>query len=146
MTRLAILVAAVLLTVGAHGQQKPAQPPSDQALAPFQGAWSIVSINGKDLAGTGAEMGLTVMADKYAQTISGEVVERGAIKVDATKKPIAIDFLIGEGADAGKTQLGLVQIAGEAMTLKLNVAGLTERPTTMGAQEGQFLFVLKKIK
>jgi hypothetical protein len=40
------------------------------------------------------------------------VNERGTIKLDASKKPAWIDLTITEGADAGKLQVGVIEVTG----------------------------------
>jgi uncharacterized protein (TIGR03067 family) len=76
-------------------------------------------------------VGLSLSGDKYQGFKQGKVDERGTIKVDAKATPMTIDFVLTEGIHAGKTQLGLVAIAGDTMTLVLAEPGATVRPTAM---------------
>ena len=91
-------------------------------------------------------MTVTFTGDKYNQTQGGQVVERGTIKLDASKTPLAIDFMIQEGGDANKTQLGVLQITDDTITCKVNAAGATERPKDFVPADGYFVFLAKKVK
>jgi uncharacterized protein (TIGR03067 family) len=96
----------------------------------LQGTWILTSINGQT-APTGApEVSLTFAGDTYHQTIGGEVNERGTIKLDPTKKPVAIDLLITEGSAAGKTQLGIVEVTDGTIRCSLDTPGAAQRPPT----------------
>src|SRR5688572_22349259 len=102
MTRLATLLVIAAMSAGlsaqgtARGQGTPppaAKPvPVDKAFAPLQGVWVIDDINGEPPA----SMLLVFKGDKYEQLINDAVVERGTIKLDAAKKPTAIDLVIQE--------------------------------------------------
>jgi uncharacterized protein (TIGR03067 family) len=71
---------------------------------------------------------ITFKDGKYTETIAGKLVEAGTYSVDASKKPLTIDFSITEGEEKGKTQLGIVMIQKDVMTLSLSPFGSTERP------------------
>lgn len=139
---LALLLAFVpaVLAQGA----KPADP-NAAALASLQGKWVINSLNGQSAA-EGMEISLTFTGDKYAQTMNGEVNERGTIKLDASKKPMTIDLLIAEGGDAGKTQLGVIQVTGDKLTANFDIPGAGQRPPDFSPREGSLLFVATKAK
>jgi uncharacterized protein (TIGR03067 family) len=115
-------------------------------LPALQGNWAITTIGGQPLADSGTEMSLTITGDKYAQTVNGEVNERGTFKVDTTKKPMTIDLIITEGPDAGKTQLGVFELKDDTLTGNLNTPGVASRPADFAAQEGLILFVARKRK
>ena len=143
MTRVISLAAALLVTAGLAAQTaKPSA--SSQALTTAQGTWIIKTFNGQP-AGEG-EVSLTITGDKYAQTVNGTVNERGTLAIDPAKKPMTIDLTIQEGDDAGKLQLGLVEIAGDTMTLKLNVPGTPTRPKDLSVEEGFFVVVCSRKK
>lgn len=124
MTR-AFLLLAVLLFVSA-----PSQGDVQKTLERFQGTWVITSVEGEGIP-AGVHVALTLSGDKYQGFKQGKVDERGSIKVDAAAKPMTIDFAIVEGIHAGKTQLGLVEIGGDTMTLVLAEPGAAVRPTAM---------------
>lgn len=133
----ALVLAAAATT---FAQTKPA--PVDKNLAPFQGAWVLTTPSGQPLSSSG-DLVIQVTGNAYAQSIGGTVNERGTLKLDATKKPIWIDLTITEGADAGKTQLGLIEVKGDAMTGILGFPS-EARPASFTAQGNVIPFVGKK--
>jgi uncharacterized protein (TIGR03067 family) len=150
MTRLATLLATVLLTAsvaaqgGARGssQGAAAAPAADKAFAPLQGAWVITDINGQ----APPAMLLVFKGDKYEQVVSDSVNERGTVKLDASKKPTAIDLVIQEGSDAGKLQLGIVEVTGDTMKLNLAFPADTTRPKVFEASETTLMVLLTRKK
>ena len=146
---LAWCFVVLVLSAAAPAQTPPQTPPKSTAKSPLpalQGEWILGTINGQSLADGGTSMSITFAGDKYFQTVNGTVNERGSFKVDTTKKPIAIDLVITEGTDAGKTQLGVIEVTGDSLRGNLNTPGTTTRPTDFAAQEGFILFVAKKKK
>ena len=132
-----VLAASSLSAQTSAGQAKPpvtaaAAPAAavPAALKPYQGPWVLTSPDGQPLAQSG-ELTITVTGDKYAQAVAGAVNERGTIKLDATKKPTWIDLNITEGPDAGKLQVGLIELTGGVMKGVLGAAGSTTRPTSI---------------
>ncbi len=145
-------LAAVLASSVAFAQTQPTAPaqtkpapavPVPAAMKAFQGTWVLTSTDGPPLAQSG-ELTITVTGDKYAQAVAGEVNERGTIKLDTTKKPTWIDLQITEGADAGKLQVGVIEVTGNTMKGVLAIAGATTRPTSLTPAEGVIAFVGKK--
>ena len=143
MTLCSIVIFAIALSAGVLPQgakDKPKPKPS-----PLEGTWVINSINGQPMA-EGSEMTLTFTGDKYHQTFGGTVNERGTIKLDRTKKPMMIDLIIAEGQDAGKTQLGIIEVSGDTVRAILDTPGLGKRPPDFTAKEGFVMFAGKKKK
>ena len=139
MNHFAISVAIVALTMGSAAQKtKPAPAPS------LDGIWVVTSINGEEAPAGSPELTLTIKGDKYQQTLGGQVNERGTIKVDAAKKPMTIDLAISEGPDAGKAQLGIVEVTGDTIRLNLDAPGAGQRPADFAAKAGFILIVGKK--
>jgi uncharacterized protein (TIGR03067 family) len=126
-------------------QAKPPAPPApvSAALKPFQGTWVLTTPDGQPLAQSG-DLTIAIAGDKYAQSVAGAVNERGTIKLDTTKKPTWIDLAITEGADAGKNQVGLIEITGGVMKGVFSAAGSTTRPTSLTPAPGVISFVGKK--
>jgi len=130
---------------------RPAQTPAADAaksktLTALQGTWVITTANGNDMAGQ-PEMTVTFTGDKYVQTAGGNIVERGTMKFDDTKKPIHMDVAIAEGDDAGKTQLGLLEFTSPTSVRgKVNGPGVTTRPSDFEVTEGGFSFIAVKKK
>jgi len=152
MIRLTAL--AVLLAASTSFAQTPAKPAGQKnpptaaaavpaALKPLQGTWILTTPDGQPLAQSG-DLTLAITGDKYAQSVAGAVNERGTIKLDATKKPTWIDLTITEGADAGKVQVGLIEVTGSAMKGVLGLPGGTTRPASLTPAEGVISFVGKK--
>jgi uncharacterized protein (TIGR03067 family) len=135
MMRLTSLAATLLLTLTAVVAQTPPKVPP--ALVPLQGTWIVSTINGQALGG---EMALVIQGDRYHQIIDGSVDERGGVTIDPKAKPMTIDLAIEEGLDAGKKQMGIVEVTGDTMKLTLNLPGGTSRPSSFGAEVG-FLMV-----
>ena len=137
---------APLVAQGAAQAAKPGAPAMSKALAAVQGTWMFTQMDGQDVAASGQEIAVTITDDKYVQTVNGQVVERGTFKLDDTKKPWTIDLNIVEGNDAGKSQMGIVQLTGTTMVGKLADAGSTTRPTDFAQAEGAFVFTAAKKK
>jgi uncharacterized protein (TIGR03067 family) len=140
MTHFSMIIAGIALAAGVLAQDAK----NTKSAAALQGTWAITSINGQAAPEGSPEMTLTFTADKYHQTLGGEVNERGTIKVDASKKPMTIDLIITEGSDAGKTQLGIIEVTGDTVRATLNTPGTNERPTDFTVKEGFIMFVAKK--
>jgi uncharacterized protein (TIGR03067 family) len=146
----AILIAASSLSAQTStGQARQNKPPASApsaavpaALKPLQGSWVLTTPDGQPLAP--GDLVITFTGDAYAQSVGGAVNERGTIKIDATKKPMWIDLAIKEGADAGKTQVGLIEIAGATMKGVFGQAGSATRPTSLTPAAGVISFVGKK--
>jgi uncharacterized protein (TIGR03067 family) len=115
----------LLLMVGVLSQRD-----IPKALAPFQGTWVVTSVEGEGLP-AGVHVGMVLAGDDYQGLKQGKVDERGTIRVESTPKPMTIDFVLTEGIHAGKTQLGLVEITDDRMTLVLAEPGATARPKAM---------------
>jgi uncharacterized protein (TIGR03067 family) len=137
---IATLVMMGALAVGAAAQQQDAVP---KDLAPLQGTWVVTQVNGESLPG---EMALVISGSKYSETVGGTVDETGTIKVDASKTPMTIDLIIAEGNDAGKTQLGIVEVKDDVMRCLLNAPGAGTRPTSLDKGDGELFVVAKKKK
>jgi uncharacterized protein (TIGR03067 family) len=105
----------------------PVNPDAKKALDQVQGPWIVLSMNGQDVP-NGADFKLVFTGDKYESWVSGQVDERGTVKIDPSTKPASIDFAITEGGDAGKLQLGLMEVAGDTLSLAFAVPGNPVRP------------------
>jgi uncharacterized protein (TIGR03067 family) len=147
------LTVAMLLAVSSLSAQTPTgqarqnKPPAPAAavpaaLKPLQGTWVLTTPDGQPMAP--GDLTITFTGNTYAQSVGGAVNERGTIKIDATKKPMWIDLAITEGADAGKSQVGLIEITGGAMKGVFGMAGSPTRPTSLTPAPGVISFVGKK--
>ena len=139
MTRMiGAALLAMAMTAGAQ-----AQDGLSKELTTLQGTWVTTMVNGEAVP-SDHEVALVIEKDKYSQTLDGQVVERGTIKLDASKKPIAIDLIIAEGNDANKTQVGVIDIGEKTIRFKLNTPGEPTRPADFEPADGYVVFVLNK--
>lgn len=138
-----LLLLAMPIAAGA-----PQADPQDTSKTPgaLDGLWTIVSSNGQTLASLGQKGTLEFVKDKYTVTMNGQVTERGIFKLDLRAKPTAIDMTILEGVAVGKTQIGLVQIVGDVLTLKTNTVGTPLRPTNFKQELWYPLIVAQRLK
>ena len=148
VTALVLAAALAVAPLAAQGAAQTAKPAAalSKTMAAVQGAWLFTHVDGNDISGAGQEIVVTISEDKYVQTINGQVVERGTFKIDDTKKPWTIDLSIVEGEEAGKTQLGVLQLTDSTMVGKLSDTGLTTRPTDFAPSDGAFVFTAVKKK
>jgi uncharacterized protein (TIGR03067 family) len=145
MTYVRILVALLVMSAGLAAQGgKPAA--ASKAAVPLQGTWIVTSINGKPAGEGSPELTLTFAGDKYHQAVGGKVNERGTIKIDTSKKPMTIDLAITEGSDAGKAQLGIVEVKGDTLRASFDQPGAGKRPTSFEITEGALAIVGKRKK
>ena len=147
ITLAALLAASPLFAEAQTAPARQTKPPAaaaavPAALKPLQGTWLLTTTDGQPLAEGGLTIEIT--GDKYAQAVAGAVNERGTIKLDTTKKPTWIDLTITEGSDAGKLQVGLIEVTAGVMKGSLAVAGSTTRPTTLAPAPDMILFIAKK--
>lgn len=148
-----VFALAAALTSGVAAQT-PAAPtaaaaPQDataKALASLQGTWLLTSINDQDLTGQGVEMALVIEGNKYRQVTNGSVDESGTIKIDPAKKPMAFDLNILEGDDAGKLQMGIIEITGDVAKGLLGTPGAGTRPADFNSNDGAIFFIAKRVK
>ncbi len=121
-----------------------AQDTMPKELAALQGRWVLTSIGGQVPGPSDPEGAFMVTGDQYVQAVGGRVVERGTLKIDASKKPVAVDFLITVGRYANTTQLGIVEVTGDTVRFHLGPPGGTERPPDFKPREGFELVAAKK--
>jgi uncharacterized protein (TIGR03067 family) len=144
MTQLCMVVVALAVSTGVYAQAgAKGAAAAKAAAAALQGTWILTTVNGEPLS---EELALTIAGDKYHQTVGGAVNERGTIKIDTTKKPMTIDLVIAEGSDAGKTQLGIIEVTGDTIRGNLDRPGAAQRPTDFNIKDGAIMFVGKRKK
>jgi uncharacterized protein (TIGR03067 family) len=144
MTQVCMVLVGLVLTTGALAQApKPAAQDAKGATgaAALEGTWVLTSINGQPVSD---ELTLTFAGGKYHQTLGDAINERGTIKVDASKKPMTIDLAITEGSDAGKAQLGIIEVTGETIRGSLATPGAGQRPADFTIKDGVIVFAGKK--
>src|SRR5262245_29721593 len=113
--RSALLTYVLVLAAGGATQAPGNAAPS------VDGRWQVTSMamNGQTLTGSDGDLLLEFSGTDYVQLRQGRVDERGTFIVDRSASPMAIDFVIVEGAAANMTQRGIVEIAGDALRLQL---------------------------
>jgi uncharacterized protein (TIGR03067 family) len=145
----AIVLAVVAVVPLVAAQTRPAPPAQAPAkltgvMADLQGAWTMTSNNGQDVAGSGQVVVLTITGNRYEQTVNGQLSERGTFKVDESKKPMTVDVSVAEGQNAGLVELGVFQLSGKTLTCKMAQPGATTRPTDLTPADGFTAFVMVK--
>jgi uncharacterized protein (TIGR03067 family) len=135
-TALAILVA---LTLG--GQESAPKP-----FAPLQGAWVLLSTNGREAPSGGPEAVLTFAGNKWDMKVQDNVAGSGTIKVDASSVPMAIDMLVEVGGprEQGQIQLGIFEISDGRLRLHVGEAGGIVRPTDFTQTGRSGVLILRK--
>jgi uncharacterized protein (TIGR03067 family) len=142
---MAFLVAGLLAAFGAAGNagEKAGQKDEDR----IRGTWLPVSVEEGGMKQPDEKLKdskIVFGADgKLNVTVQGKEME-GTYKLDATKKPKAIDVTINEGGKE-QTHKGIYLL--EKDSLKLCFAA-PDRPTEFATQAGtkSFLIVLKRAK
>ena len=118
-----VLVALMVVATVAASAQTDAKKDVEK----LRGTWTVSVAEGKPLP-VGVHSALVITGDKYQGISDGKVDESGMIKVDGSTSPMSVDFLIGQGKDAGKIQLGLADVKDDTLTLILGEPGATARP------------------
>lgn len=139
------LVAFTLFVGQAAPAQAPAPAPAlSKEAAALQGTWDITLMN--DQAAPEGAMALQFEGLKYAVVINGGVDETGTFKLDAAKTPWTFDLTIVEGTDAGKVQMGILEMKGDAIHGLLGTPGVATRPANFDSADGVIAFVAVKKK
>ena len=142
--RIVLSILAVCWLVAAE----PAPDVVKKEMALFDGEWTMVS---GERAGMALPEDLVQGAKRVAKdgettvTIGGSTFLTAKYTIDPSKKPKSIDYMLSDGPNKGKKQLGIYEIAGD--TLKFCFAGPgAERPTdfTAKADSGRTLSVWKR--
>ena len=135
-------LALVAFTLFA-GQAAPTPAPAlSKEAAAIQGRWVVTLLNDQDPQGA---LELQFEGNKYAVAGAG-ADENGTFKLDASKTPWTFDLTIVEGTDAGKVQLGILEMKGDAIHGLLAIAGGTTRPASFDSADGAIAFVAVKKK
>ncbi len=146
MNLLSLALIAVTLFAGqAAPTQAPAPAPAlSKEATSLQGTWNVTLAN--DQAVPEGAMALQFDGMKYAVVINGGIDETGTFKLDATKTPWTFDLNIVEGSDAGKLQLGILEMKGDAIHGMLGTPGAATRPANFDSADGAIVFVAAKVK
>jgi uncharacterized protein (TIGR03067 family) len=131
--RVVATVIAVLVLVGAGGAQN-----ASKEMAQLEGRWSMVSgeANGLSMPTETVKEGKRVAKDgETVITIGGQVYFKAKFRIDPTKSPKAIDYMMTEGPTKGKTHLGIYELDGDTVKFCFAAPG-KDRPTEFTAKEG----------
>ncbi len=129
-TSVMVLASLVAVSAGVRGGEKNTA----------DGTWVAVGMeqNGMKIPADAMEkltIKLILKGDNYTVTMGGMVADKGTSKVDAQKKPHAVDIKSEEGPNKGKTILGIVEIDGDKMKACYNTEG-NVRPTEFATAQG----------
>jgi uncharacterized protein (TIGR03067 family) len=120
------------------------QPELSKELQALQGTWVTTKLNGVAIQPTEPQVWLVIEGNKYSQVVDGKTNERGEIRIDASKTPMAITLFITEGDDKNKAQFGVMRQDGESLTIKLNAPAEPTRPTDFALAEGYLVAVFQR--
>ena len=88
---------------------------------------------------------LVCEGEKY-EWKAGAASEKGTIKLGMKDKLLTLDFMITEGNDKDKTQVGIYKIEGDELTICFNRPGAAERPKKFESKEDAPEFILATLK
>jgi uncharacterized protein (TIGR03067 family) len=134
MKRLPLLLLALAFAVGAEG---PNEDAAAKDLKRMEGDWVVVSmeVDGLKVPDEDAMAYFrTVKGDEYTVSRYRRVAGKGTIRLDATKKPRAIDARPAGDGEA-KSLLGIYEFDGNKLKLCFARPG-AERPTEFASKEG----------
>lgn len=119
-------------------------------LARLEGEWAMVSAerDGQRLPDTLVKNShRTCKGGETTVMIGSQLFMKAKITVDPSKKPKAIDYLLTDGLDKGKTQLGIYELNGDTLKTCFSAPG-KPRPGdfTTAAGSGRTLSVWKRAK
>ena len=104
-------------------------------LSGLQGEWTLVSAtrDGKDMPAERVKgYKNTVKGAEFSITSEGKTAEEGSMKLDPSKKPKEVEFILAEGK---KTALGIYELSGDTYKLCYAPPG-KDRPKDFSAKEG----------
>jgi uncharacterized protein (TIGR03067 family) len=112
--------------------------PLSPELEKFQGEWSMVSgeMNGQQLPAEFVKTAKRLTrGDETAVSFGGQVFLTARVSVDPARTPQTIDYQVTAGPNAGKTQLGIYEWAGDALKVCYAEPG-KDRPTDFTTPPG----------
>jgi uncharacterized protein (TIGR03067 family) len=76
---------------------------------------------------------------KYTFSIGGKEFGAGTFKIDASKKPVAIDLADNE-SDKKEAKLGVLKLEGHSLALSFNIFNAKKRPANLeGGKDMRFI-------
>lgn len=135
MNRVPVLLLVLVFATVAGGTDEDA---AAKDLKRMEGDWAAVSmeVDGQKVPDEDAMAYFrSVKGDEYTVSRYRKVAGKGKIKLDATKKPRAIDALPAGAAGEGKSLLGIYEFDGKKLKLCFSRPG-KDRPTEFRSKEG----------
>ena len=117
----------------------------------LRGTWKVVELTelGEKLPDKElAPVEVVILGNKMTINDDGKFREEITLKLDATKKPKAVDFHYSKGPNTGKVERGIYLLEGDTLIFCINEKKDGERPTEFASTKGNgcSLAVLKKTK
>lgn len=128
----------LLLVLAFTGAEGPSEDDAAKDLKRMEGDWIVVSmeVDGMKIPDEDAMAYFrTVKGDQYTMSRYRKIAGKGTIRLDATKKPRAIDAQPAGAAAQGKSVLGIYEFDGNKLKLCFARLG-SERPTEFVSKEG----------
>ena len=115
----------------------------------LDGAWTATAsiIDGKTVTYESQKRPpfvVTIKENKYTVSIMGKEVGAGTFTIDAKMKPTHLT--LREGDDNAKTQLGLIKVDGDVMTIAFDKKEKKERPKNFEGSGGFEVTIFKRGK
>ena len=83
---------------------------------------------------------LTIKGNEYTADVGGKV-DKGTLKIDASKKPKTMDIVGTDGPNQGKTFPAIYELSKDTVKICYDLSG-KERPKDFKAEEGSKLFLV----
>jgi uncharacterized protein (TIGR03067 family) len=125
--------AAADITQGAPGTRATGSAPPE-----LEGEWSMEScvLDGHPLDAATVKYGKRVArGNEMTVFMGGNPLLKAKFSVDRTKKPMAMDYVLEIGPNAGKTQLGIYELDGKTLKTSFALPG-QGRPTDFRTADG----------
>jgi uncharacterized protein (TIGR03067 family) len=109
----------------------------------MEGTWTMLSaeLAGKEFPEEARKSTkLVLKADTYLVTVAGSPDE-GTVKIDAAKKPKAMDVSGTKGPNVGKTFQAIYELNGDTLRICYDLSG-KGRPTEFKTTPGSLLFLV----
>jgi uncharacterized protein (TIGR03067 family) len=140
-----VIVCGISAAASAVGDDKKDTKPID-----LNGTWKLIAstVDGKKVPADEIEKlkySLIFKDGKYTEA-STSGTESGTYKLDASKSPATIDFTIEDGPEKGKTQLGLLKLEGDVLTVAYAKPGSMDRPKGFDGTDALAVTSLKRSK
>jgi uncharacterized protein (TIGR03067 family) len=134
-TKLLLVALCAVLVCSTRAQDAE---PARQELAKLQGEWTMSSgtADGEAIPDSVVrDFRRVCKANDVTTTMGGQTVMKATIKVDPSKRPKTIDYVMTDGPTKGKTQLGIYEVDGDTFKSCFAAPG-ADRPTDFTSKPG----------